>query len=274
MSWRRAATWRPGGASTSPLRLGEDTFGPLRDAFNAEHGWARPDDPARARVQQPGHSAYVEAARLRAGLRLESSPRDLIRDYLLQRVESGTVRNRFDVVAALREAGLEVPRQGKDYLTARDPDSGQRWRLKGGLYAFDFQRERLDRAPAEAAGERTQGDRGVDRERARKARRELAARREERAAFHRARYGGGDRADARVAAQGVAPAAARRPEPLARHLRRKLGDDALESTASPVTHARCRPGSDSASRVADQVCCWREVAGVGERVVALRQPGE
>ncbi|WP_420636164.1 relaxase/mobilization nuclease domain-containing protein [Candidatus Palauibacter sp.] len=33
----------------------EKTFGPLRDAFNHEHGWARPDDPARARVQQPGH---------------------------------------------------------------------------------------------------------------------------------------------------------------------------------------------------------------------------
>ena len=27
----------------------EKTFGPLRDAFNAEHGWARPDDPAWAR---------------------------------------------------------------------------------------------------------------------------------------------------------------------------------------------------------------------------------
>ena len=71
----------------------EKMFGPLRDAFNAEHGWARPDDPARARVQQPGHRAYIEATRLRAGLRLESSPRDLIRDYLLQRVEHGTVRS-------------------------------------------------------------------------------------------------------------------------------------------------------------------------------------
>ena len=102
------------------------TYDPLRDAFNHEHGWSRPDDPARARVQHPGHRAYVEAARLRTGLGLESEPRDLIRDYLLQRVEHGTLRNRFDVVAALREAGLEVPRQGKDYLTARDPDSGQR----------------------------------------------------------------------------------------------------------------------------------------------------
>ena len=82
-------------------------------------------------MEQPGHRAYIEAARLRAGLRLESSPRDLIRDYLLQRVKHGTVRNRHEVVAALREAGLEVPRQGKDYITALDPDSGDRWRLKG-----------------------------------------------------------------------------------------------------------------------------------------------
>ena len=28
----------------------EKTFGLLRDAFNAEHGWSRPDDPARAKV--------------------------------------------------------------------------------------------------------------------------------------------------------------------------------------------------------------------------------
>ena len=150
----------------------EKTFGPLRDAFNHEHGWARPDDPTRARVQQPGHRAYIDAARLRAGLRLESSPRDLIRDYLLQRVEHGTVQDRADVVAALREAGLEVPRQGKDYLTALDPETGDRWRLKGELYGENFERERFDRAAAETAGARTPGDRGVDRERARAARRQ------------------------------------------------------------------------------------------------------
>ena len=211
----------------------QKTFDPLRDAFNAEEGWSRPDDPALARVQQPGHRAYVEAARLRAGLALEPSPRDLIRDYLLQRVEHGTVRNRADVVAALREAGLEVPRQGQDYLTALDPTTGDRWRLKGELYAHDFKRERLDRAIAETAGDRTPGDRGIDRERARAARRELAARREQRAAYHRSRYGGGDRADARAPAQGLAPAPGGRPEPLAWHLRRELGDDALAVDAHP-----------------------------------------
>ena len=149
----------------------QKTFDPLRDAFNAEEGWSRPDDPALARVQQPGHRAYVEAAHLRAGLALEPSPRELIRDYLLQRVEHGTVRNRADVVAALQEAGLEVPRQGQDYLTALDPTTGDRWRLQGELYAHDFKRERLDRAVAETAGERAPGDRGTDGERARAARR-------------------------------------------------------------------------------------------------------
>ena len=73
------------------------------------------------------------------------------------------MRDRADVVAALQDAGLEVPRQGKDYLTALDPETGDRWRLKGELYAFDFERERLDRAAAETAGERTPGDRGDDR---------------------------------------------------------------------------------------------------------------
>ena len=117
----------------------QQTFAPLRDAFNHEHGWSRPDDPARARAQRPGHVAYIEASKLRAGLEHEADPRTLIRDYLVQRVEHGAVKGRADVVSALEDVGLEVPRQGKDYITARDPDSGKRWRLKGELYERDFE---------------------------------------------------------------------------------------------------------------------------------------
>ena len=62
----------------------QKTFDPLRDAFNHQHVWSRPDDPARARAHQPGHRAYLEAAKLRAGLEHEAGPRELIRDYLLQ----------------------------------------------------------------------------------------------------------------------------------------------------------------------------------------------
>ena len=98
------------------------TFDPLRDAFNDEHGWSRPDDPKRARVQQPGHRAYIEAAKLRTGLEHEADPRELLRDYLTYRVEHGAVQSRADVVAALEDAGLEVPRKGKSYVTVRNPD--------------------------------------------------------------------------------------------------------------------------------------------------------
>ena len=88
-----------------------------RQTFNHEHGWSRPDDPARA--QQPGHRAYIEAAMLRTGVEHEVDRRELIRDYLTQRVEHGAVQSRVDVVAALEEARLEVPRQGTSCLTVR-----------------------------------------------------------------------------------------------------------------------------------------------------------
>ena len=141
----------------------EQTYGPLGVALNIEHAWSRPDDPAR--VQQPRHRAYLEAADLRAGIAPPADPRDQIRDYLMQRVEHGTVQDRAGVVAALKEAGFEVPRAGKHYVTARNPETGDRWRLKGALYEHDFQRERLER-PAPAPD----GDRGPGDERDRRAR--------------------------------------------------------------------------------------------------------
>ena len=122
----------------------QKTFDPLRDAFNHQHGWSRPDDPARARAHQPGHRAYIEASKLRAGLEHEADPRALIRDYLVQRVEHAVVRSRAAVGSAREEVGFEVPRQGRNYVTARDPDSGKRWRLKGALDEHDFEPERRD----------------------------------------------------------------------------------------------------------------------------------
>ncbi len=47
-----------------------------------------------------------------------------------QGIETGAVSDRATMVSALQRAGLEVPRQGKDYLTAADPQRGGKWRLK------------------------------------------------------------------------------------------------------------------------------------------------
>ena len=249
------------------------TFDPLRDAFNHEHGWSRPDDPARARAQQPGHRAYIEAAKLRAGLEHEADPRELIRDHLVQRVEHGAVRSRADVVSALEDVGLDVPRQGKDYITARDPDSGKRWRLRGALYERDFEPERLDLPAAKPAGDRPEADRGDGRARAQAAWRELERRQKRRAALHRGRYGGGDRADARAAAEGLAPAPRGRPEPFSRVQRRELGDDALvvEEHRSP---ARGNGNAEPAGRGDD---LGRDAAGDrggSVRGAAVRHTGQ
>ena len=133
----------------------EKTFDPLRDAFNYEHGWSRPDDPARLRPYRPtpprGQGAAGpprggwDAATLLAGLKVEPDPRVVIGEYLLERVSGGGVSDRAGVVAALEEAGLEVTRQGQRHVTARHPETGDRWRLKGALYEKDFDRERLMR---------------------------------------------------------------------------------------------------------------------------------
>ena len=46
-----------------------------------------------------------------------------------------------------------MPRQGKSYLTVRNPDDGKRWRLKGALYEHDFEPRRLGlAAPAPVGG--------------------------------------------------------------------------------------------------------------------------
>ena len=52
---------------------------------------------------------YGEAARRRDGVAREAVPRDLIRDYLVKRVDHGAMHGRADVGSALEEAGLDVP---------------------------------------------------------------------------------------------------------------------------------------------------------------------
>ena len=212
----------------------EQTYGPLVEACNLDKGWSRPDDPARAREQQPGHRAYIEAAALRAGIAHEADPREAIRDYLLQGVESGTVKDRAGVVDALQEAGLDVPRQGTHYVTAHDPASGKRWRLKGTLYEHDFQRSRFTRPDPASDRGRAPEDGRDHRARAADVWRDVAHKRESQAAYHRDRYGDGDRADSRATAGAARAPVARLPrgsgdrgEHLAHHLRRELGAAAV-----------------------------------------------
>ena len=159
------------GKSFNPAPPGwQKTFDPLRDAWNWEKGWARPDDPLRARLYHPGHRALIEASALRAGLEIEEDPKALVTRYLVQRIEAGAIHNRGEMVESLLEAGLQVNRQGKDYLSIQDPDTGKKYRLKGAIYGAEFipetcrelgeQAERQDRAGRRRGGEIDAGEAG------------------------------------------------------------------------------------------------------------------
>lgn len=125
-------------------------FDVLRDLHNHRERWARPDDPARARLHTPEHADLHNARLLRWGKTPSKDERaeakQAIHDYLRQGIEQGTIASRNDVLVALQETRLEINRAGKGYITVKDPESGEKLRLKGGIYAEHWKLELADRA--------------------------------------------------------------------------------------------------------------------------------
>ena len=162
----------------------ERSFSKLRDALNLEHGWARPDDPARAREV----AFELSPPWAQHGFHLKEG-KEAVHGYVTALVERGAIHDRASLVAALTEAGLEVTRAGKDYVTVRDPDTDERLRLRGRIYEKDWSDDaELGRAAAREVGEPDSRDRGLDRERAAEALAACDRERERRADRHRDRY--------------------------------------------------------------------------------------
>lgn len=53
-------------------------------------------------------------------------------------VSEGKIDNRGQIVALLRDSGIEVAREGKDYISVKLPESGKAQRFKGGIYSEEF----------------------------------------------------------------------------------------------------------------------------------------
>ena len=234
----------------------QTTFDAWRDSWNYSKGWARPDDPARARlVRQDDHTIKTDAARLKAGLAKQDDPKAAITAWLGERIEAGLVTDRAGIVASLAELG-EITREGKDYVSVKPDGFEKAIRLKGAIYEQSFQRAELGRDLEAEAGRGPAADRGIDQERAGRARRELEEAVSRRAEWNAGRYRirpepapsrdqeadrGADQAAERVPGEregrgrdiagadlaGLAEAAGAVPEPLAGHLRRELGADAV-----------------------------------------------
>lgn len=124
-------------------------FDVFRDLHNHREGWARPDDPARARLHTPEHADLHKARLLRWGKTPgkdgRAEAKAAVHEYLRSYIGQGAVTNRTDVLTVLQEAGLEINRAGKDYITVKDPESGEKLRLKGGIYAEHWKLEFIGR---------------------------------------------------------------------------------------------------------------------------------
>lgn len=108
----------------------ENAFASLRDLLNQTHGWADPLDPERAREVR----ATIEAPTRAQG-------REALHDWILDQISIGTITDRASMIDALTDAGFEIPRASKNHITAQDPDTGERWRLKGEIFHDDWQTE-------------------------------------------------------------------------------------------------------------------------------------
>lgn len=167
-------------------------FDVFRDLHNHREGWARPDDPARARLHTPEHADLHNARLLRWGKTPSKDDRaaakGAVHQYMQANIEQGLVRNRADMLQTLAGAGLEINRAGKDYITVKDPESGEKLRLKGGIYAEHWKLELANREVEGQGGTGAPGDGIPDPETVRRLESEFTRIIDNRAQYNRGRY--------------------------------------------------------------------------------------
>lgn len=166
-------------------------FDALRDAFNFEHGWARPDDPRLARAVQPGAQGNYP------DFKNGDDPKNQITQWLTAQITSGHVNDHADVIEALSELG-QINRVGKDYISIRFDEAAKPLRLKGPIYEQQFDAETIRQASAKVKG-RPAGREPADPGAAEAARRSLEEALQAFASYNQRRYGQAHGALGRVA---------------------------------------------------------------------------
>jgi len=115
-----------------------------KNLVNAHYGLHDPDDPINAQtLTLPSDlpKASQEAA-------------EAVTGGMLALVSQGLVKSREGVVRALEQGGFEIARETKTSISIKNPEGGRNIRLKGALYAQDFNASTDLRAELEAASER------------------------------------------------------------------------------------------------------------------------
>ena len=182
------------GKSFNPAPPGQrKDFDAVRDKHNHEKGWARPDDPLRARLLRPDFEAYKTVTD-------HTAIKKQLTDHLIGAVAQGVVSNAAELRAYLQEGlGCEITRTGKDYTSVKPEGYPKAIRLKGELYGESWTAQSTLEREATAAARAGIGRGGeVSASAARDAQARLTDAHQRRAQYNRDRYQGRDR--------GLAPA--------------------------------------------------------------------
>ncbi|WP_298858642.1 relaxase/mobilization nuclease domain-containing protein [uncultured Sulfitobacter sp.] len=129
----------------------EKAFDSLRDVMNQRHGWADPMELERSQEVRD----IIETPTRAQG-------RDELHAWLQDQISVGLITDRGSMLDALTDAGFDIPRAGKAYLTAQDPDTGERWRLKGEIFHEDWQADAAEREAERGIGQDPAGLRRLD----------------------------------------------------------------------------------------------------------------
>lgn len=155
----------------------QDVYDSLRDLMNQCHGWADPMDLERTQEVRDTIEAPTRA-----------QGRDELHAWILDQISMGLIEDRASMLDALADAGFDLPRVGKAYLTVQDPETGERWRLKGEIFHEDWQADPAERETERGAGHDTRGLRRLDGIPAGELQERFDGYCERRAVYHRERY--------------------------------------------------------------------------------------
>ncbi|WP_324752724.1 relaxase/mobilization nuclease domain-containing protein [Roseovarius sp. Pro17] len=155
----------------------EKAFDSLRDVINQRHGWA---DPMELERTQEVRDTIETPTRAQG--------RDELHAWLQDQISIGLITDRASMLDALVDAGFDIPRAGIAYLTTQDPETGERWRLKGEIFHEDWQADPAEREAERGAGHDPAGIRRLDGIPAGELQDRFEQHCDQRAAYNRERY--------------------------------------------------------------------------------------
>jgi len=148
-----------------------------QDIQNISNDFTDPNDPEKRRFLLMAHNTPKP---------IEEAKKS-ITEALMSLAENGIVKNRNDVVTAIKEAGFEVCRETNKSISIKNPDAleGRNIRLKGFIYERDF---KLGTELQKELRERSESFKNSSRERLERAKREYESRLQTKSEYNKQRY--------------------------------------------------------------------------------------